>query len=112
MISIRVTNYGNLLDLECNYIKTQRTKEIIKLRDNISTQKINLSRFLIFQALGGVSADLNPAITLSCMITGKIPVVKALMYILMQCLGALAGTSLLKVNNSPPLLCRFELQTF
>jgi len=50
----------------------------------------------IAQALGGVSADLNPAITLSCMVAGKIPVVKAGMYILMQCLGALAGVSLLK----------------
>ncbi|ODN03843.1 Aquaporin AQPAn.G [Orchesella cincta] len=48
------------------------------------------------QALGGVSCDINPAVTLACAVAGKIPIVKALMYVLIQCLGALAGTSLLK----------------
>jgi len=48
------------------------------------------------QALGGVSADMNPAVTLAMLAAGKISIVKALMYILIQCLGALAGTSLLK----------------
>jgi len=50
----------------------------------------------LVQALGGVSCDINPAVTLASLVTGKIPIVKAVMYILIQCLGALAGTSLLK----------------
>lgn len=39
---------------------------------------------------------INPAVTVSMLITGKISVVRALLYIVVQCAGAVAGTASLK----------------
>ncbi|KAK6641188.1 hypothetical protein RUM44_012897 [Polyplax serrata] len=41
-------------------------------------------------------AHLNPAVTAGVLVTGKIPVIKALFYIIVQCLGAVAGSAVLK----------------
>uniref|UniRef100_A0A224XHR6 Putative aquaporin major intrinsic protein family n=1 Tax=Panstrongylus lignarius TaxID=156445 RepID=A0A224XHR6_9HEMI len=50
------------------------------------------------QALGHVSgANLNPAITCGLLVTGKITIIRGLLYIIAQCVGAIIGTALLKV---------------
>ncbi|XP_014250943.1 aquaporin AQPcic-like isoform X2 [Cimex lectularius] len=49
------------------------------------------------QVLGHVSgANLNPAVTCGLLITGRVTVVRALLYILAQCVGAVAGAAILK----------------
>lgn len=50
-----------------------------------------------FQAIGHVSGGhLNPAVTVAMLVTGKISFVRALLYIIVQCAGAVAGTASLK----------------
>lgn len=39
----------------------------------------------------------NPAVTVGMLVTGNIKVAKGILYIIVQCLGALAGSGLLKV---------------
>jgi glycerol uptake facilitator-like aquaporin len=41
---------------------------------------------------------MNPAVTLAMTVTGKIQFVKAGLYIVVQCIGAMIGTAVLKVN--------------
>lgn len=54
-------------------------------------------RFCFVQAIGHVSGGhINPAVTVSMLITGKISLVRALLYIVFQCAGATAGTASLK----------------
>lgn len=49
------------------------------------------------QAIGHVSGGhLNPAVTIALLITGKISLVRALLYIVAQCGGATAGSASLK----------------
>jgi len=49
------------------------------------------------QALGHVSGcHMNPAVTLACLVTGKLQLVKAVLYIIVQCVGAMVGTAILK----------------
>lgn len=51
----------------------------------------------IVQSVGHVSgAHVNPAVTSAMLVTGNITILKGFFYILVQCLGALAGTGILK----------------
>ncbi|KAL3280065.1 hypothetical protein HHI36_017572 [Cryptolaemus montrouzieri] len=53
--------------------------------------------FIVVQALGHVSgAHINPAVTAGMLATGNIQIVKGVLYIIVQCLGALAGSAILK----------------
>ncbi len=60
---------------------------------------ISVHFHMLIVFLGGVSCDINPAVTLASLVTGRISIEKAIMYIFIQCVGCLAGTSLLKVNH-------------
>lgn len=54
------------------------------------------------QSLGHVSgAHLNPAITCGAVVAGKVTIVRAFLYIIAQCLGAIAGAGLLKIFTPP-----------
>lgn len=49
------------------------------------------------QAIGHVSGGhINPAVTVAMLITGKISLIRAILYIIVQCAGATAGTGSLK----------------
>ncbi|PNF32515.1 Aquaporin AQPcic [Cryptotermes secundus] len=51
----------------------------------------------IVQSVGHVSgAHVNPAVTCGMLVTGNISILKALLYVAVQCLGAVAGTGVLK----------------
>lgn len=43
---------------------------------------------------------INPAVTVGMLVAGKIDHVKALLYILFQCVGAVVGAGLLKVKQN------------
>lgn len=54
---------------------------------------------LLFQTLGHVSgAHLNPAITVGLLAAGKVTVIRGLLYIIAQCIGAIAGSGVLQVS--------------
>mgnify|MGYP005983862689 CR=1 FL=1 len=44
-------------------------------------------------------AHINPAVTAGMMSVGNISIVKGILYIIVQCLGSLAGSSVLKVTT-------------
>ncbi|XP_066251333.1 aquaporin AQPAe.a [Euwallacea similis] len=51
----------------------------------------------IVQAIGHVSGGhINPAVTLSFFVTGEINLIRTVLYILAQCIGAILGASILK----------------
>lgn len=53
--------------------------------------------FVCVQALGHVSgAHLNPAVTAGMLSVGNIKLIKGVLYIIVQCIGALAGSATLK----------------
>ncbi|XP_044731083.1 aquaporin AQPAn.G [Chrysoperla carnea] len=56
-----------------------------------------LAIFAIVHTIGHVSGGhVNPAVTVGMLVTGNIKVAKGILYIIVQCLGALAGSGLLK----------------
>ncbi|KAG8222866.1 hypothetical protein J437_LFUL003511 [Ladona fulva] len=56
-----------------------------------------LATSIIIQALGHISgAHINPAVTLAMMITSNIPILRALLYVIAQCIGAIVGIGILK----------------
>lgn len=51
--------------------------------------------------MGHVSGcHVNPAVTTSLFVTGDIKLVRAVLFIVVQCIGALAGSALLKVSKA------------
>jgi len=51
----------------------------------------------LVQALGHISGGhMNPAVTVGCLVGGLIKPIKAALYIIFQCIGAIAGAALLK----------------
>ncbi|KAG4071593.1 hypothetical protein HA402_011747 [Bradysia odoriphaga] len=56
-----------------------------------------LAVFMAVMAIGHVSGGhINPAVTIGMLVTGKISFVRAILYIIVQCCGAIAGTAALK----------------
>jgi len=54
--------------------------------------------FILVQTLGHVSGGhFNPAITAALVVTNKVTLIRGLLYIAVQCLGAIAGSAVLKV---------------
>jgi len=54
------------------------------------------------QAIGHVSGGhFNPAVTVAFLVTGKIPVMKAVCYVIAQCLGAISGAASLQAFTPP-----------
>ncbi|GLV40994.1 prip [Carabus blaptoides fortunei] len=56
-----------------------------------------LAVFVIIQTIGHISGGhVNPAVTAGMLVTGKIPIIRGFLYIVVQCVGALVGTGILK----------------
>ncbi|KAM4706061.1 aquaporin-1 [Rhinophrynus dorsalis] len=68
-----------------------RPQDIVKV-----SLAFGLSIATLAQSVGHISgAHLNPAVTLGCLLNFQISILKAIMYIIAQCLGAVVGTAIL-----------------
>ncbi|XP_011498051.1 PREDICTED: aquaporin isoform X2 [Ceratosolen solmsi marchali] len=53
------------------------------------------------QTIGHISGGhVNPAVTLGLLAIGKIPVIRAILYVVVQCAGAIAGSAVLRALSS------------
>ncbi|KAG9468931.1 aquaporin-1 [Eleutherodactylus coqui] len=68
-----------------------RTQDIVKV-----SLAFGLAIATMAQSVGHISgAHLNPAVTLGCLLSCQISILKAIMYIIAQCLGAVVATAIL-----------------
>nr|P50501.1 RecName: Full=Aquaporin FA-CHIP [Pelophylax lessonae]AAC38016.1 chip aquaporin [Pelophylax lessonae]prf//2016242A water channel FA-CHIP [Pelophylax lessonae] len=68
-----------------------RSQDIVKV-----SLAFGISIATMAQSVGHVSgAHLNPAVTLGCLLSCQISILKAVMYIIAQCLGAVVATAIL-----------------
>lgn len=68
-----------------------RTQDIVKV-----SLAFGISIATMAQSVGHVSgAHLNPAVTLGCLLSCQISILKAVMYMIAQCLGAVVATAIL-----------------
>ncbi|OCT73817.1 hypothetical protein XELAEV_18032781mg [Xenopus laevis] len=68
-----------------------RPQDIVKV-----SLAFGLAIATLAQSVGHISgAHLNPAVTLGCLLSCQISILKALMYIIAQCVGAVVGTAIL-----------------
>lgn len=76
-----------------------------KSQDNVKVSlAFGLSIATMAQSVGHISgAHLNPAVTLGLLLSCQISILKAIMYIIAQCLGAVVATAILSgVTSSLP----------
>lgn len=71
---------------------------------------------MLLQIVGHLSGGhVNPAVTIAMLVAGRISLIRAIFYIIFQCLGAIAGTAAVKVSFQPSLLrslanpCLFQI---
>lgn len=58
-----------------------------------------LSVFVVVQTIGHISGGhINPAVTVAMLVTSNISLLKAILYIIVQCLGAIVGSGLLMAS--------------
>ena len=74
---------------------------IVNIREHILlTLFVYLKSMYLLQSIGHISGcHINPAITIAMFVTRHTPLFRAICYIVMQCLGGIAGSALLKVRK-------------